>query len=99
MLPESEQGKQSYLEIHDYRSRWRQDKMQTLKGDLDEFTVYFLREFAKDAETVEMRESLDFAIQEGSILTTEMISAAENCIAWGVELRRLIREVFPKAVA
>jgi hypothetical protein len=89
MLPESESAKQEYIEMRDYRNRWRQDQLRSLKGDLDDFGAYVMAHVAIDAEMAGLRESVDFAQAEG-ILTAEMIPAAEAAIAWGTELKRLI---------
>lgn len=91
MIPESKDGRSAYIEARDMKSRHRQMMMKSLLGDLDEFNAFVLANIGTNAEMPYLRESVDFATDEG-ILTEEMIVAADNAILWGVELRRLIAE-------
>lgn len=90
MLPETDIAKAEYIEMRDYRNRWRQDYLRACHGDLDEFKTYVLRWMAGDAEVAPLREIVDFAKGE-DFLTPEMVEAAENTIAWGVVLRDLLK--------
>jgi hypothetical protein len=90
MLPESQTAIASYIEMRDYRNRFRQMQMRALKGDLDAFNAYVLCNIALEGEMPGLREEVDFAQSEGGILTDEMVHAAESAIAWGVELGRLV---------
>ena len=89
MLPESDSSRGSYVEMRDHRSRWRKMQLQAAHGDLDAFHGEVLESLAIDAEVPYLREVVDFAITE-EILTPEMREAAENAIAWGGILRRLV---------
>jgi hypothetical protein len=82
----------AFFEVRDYRSRWRQDRLASLKGDLDDFAKYVRRSMILDSDLMMLRESVDFAKTEGDILTPEMLHAAESALAWGDELRRLLKE-------
>ena len=89
-LPEDQFARGAYYEVRDYKSRWRQDKMRRFHGDVDAFASDELGWVTHEAELPQFREQIDFAISEG-ILTAEMVMAAEAVIAWGDNLRQLIR--------
>ena len=89
---ESQEQASAFFEVRDYRSRWRQDRLALLKGDLDDFAKYVRSSMILDSDLMMLRESTDFAKTEGDILTSEMLHAAESALAWGDELRRLLKE-------
>ena len=90
MLPENEFARVSYVEMRDARSRDRQMMIKGVAGDLDAFNATARSRMAIDAELSDLRESVDFAIAEGGILTPEMEYAANAAISWGMELKKLI---------
>lgn len=91
MLPESPEGKKTYVECRDYCTRWRQMAMARFHGDLDAFRGYVLDGIASDSELAAFREATDFARDE-ELFTPEMLEAAENVVNWGARLRTLALE-------
>ena len=90
MLPETQSGRETYIELRDCRNRWRGMAMRRFAGDLEAFRGWVLDGLIHDAELGELREAVDFAEAEG-MLTPEQLEAANNAVAWGECLRHLIQ--------
>lgn len=89
MLPNSPEGRSLYVATRDSANRIRRVVLSQSKGDMEALGDH-VRGVLKDySDLPHIRESVDFATQEG-LLTEEAAKAAENLIAWGEELRRIL---------
>ena len=92
MLPNSLAAKQEYMGMRDLRNRGRDMMIKTLGGDIGAFTDYLAEKLSEDANIATFRENIDYLGGSNQLLTEEMKHAAQNMIAWGEELIRLLGE-------
>ena len=90
MLPSSRDGRRSYVQIRDFRSRWREWALKAHGPDRVKSESFVMLDSACDLE--DLREQLDFMRSEG-LLTAPMEEAAGNVIAWAEALQTILAEV------
>ena len=74
MLPEGKDARALFVEIRDYKSRWRRMRLQSLGGDWEAFHRYVMDDLAYEAESAGFMEVFDFATDE-QMLTPDQVEA------------------------
>lgn len=91
MLPETKDGRDSFMRIREYRSRWRKDTLDFHHGDMDLLKARALQSLALSSDLAELREQVEFMRSE-DMLTPQQLEAAENCFGWAKTLLATVPE-------
>lgn len=90
MLPETADGRSSYITYRDHRSMWRKNDLEFHGIDALKARSFWL--LALDADLAGLKEQVDFMQSEG-YLSPEQVEAAENVFGWAKVLLSTIPEV------